>query len=406
MQDNNVILTQKEKRMNATIDNGKLVVCLEGKIGTDNVSIWETGIRELIRQHPEEDPVFDAEKLTYISSAGLRLLLSLQKERDRKLSVVNVDPDVYEIFEMTGFTLFMDIQKKRREISVEGCEVIGRGAFGTVYRIDRETIVKVYDSSDSIPLIETERQRARQAIIKGVPTAISYDIVKVGDSYGSVFELIQAENLNDIIVREPEQLDKLMQKYIQLMKTVHSIEALPGEFPAASDIFDQYLDDLNDVLPEDVTGSVRNLLHQMPEDRHLVHGDFQMKNVMMNEEEPILIDMETLCTGNPVFDLQSLYFAYRAFNEDEPDNNLRFMGLTEELSRQIWEKILSCYFSGYDREQIRAAEDKIRVLAYLRFLDRVVTHGMTRPDLKEIRVKHTIEQLRELLARVDSLVIC
>lgn len=71
----------------------------------------------------------------------------------------------------------------------------------------------------------------------------------------------------------------------------------------------------------------------------------------------------------------------------------------------IWEKILSGYFPGYDPEQIRAAEDRIRVLAYLRYLDRVVTHGMTRPDLKEIRVKHTIEHLRELLARVDSLAI-
>lgn len=391
--------------MDATIDNGKLIICLEGRIGADNAATWETAIRELIGQHPEEDLVFDAEKLTYITSAGLRMLLALSQEKGVKLSVINVDLEVYEIFEVTGFTFLLDVQKKKREISVEGCEVIGRGALGTVYRLDEETIVKVYDSSDSIPLIEMERQRARQALIKGVPTAIAYDIVKVGDSYGSVFELIQADNLSDIIIHEPEQLDRLMSKYIQLMKKVHSIEALPGEFPAASDIFFQYLDDLKEVLPEDVTGPVRNLLLQMPEDRHLVHGDFQMKNVMMNEKDPILIDMETLCTGNPVFDLQALFVAYRAFNEDEPDNNLRFMGLTEELSIQIWEKILSGYFSDYDREQICAAEDKIRVLAYLRFLDRVVTHGMTRPDLKEIRVKHTVEHLRELLARVDSLVI-
>ena len=81
--------------MDATIDNGKLIICLEGRIGADNAATWETANRELIGQHPEEDLVFDAEKLTYITSAGLRMLLALSKEKGVKLSVINVDLEVY-----------------------------------------------------------------------------------------------------------------------------------------------------------------------------------------------------------------------------------------------------------------------------------------------------------------------
>ena len=47
-----------------------------------------------------------------------------------------------------------------REVSVDGCPVIGRGYYGTVYRLDADTIVKVYASPDSIPLIEIPSKTA------------------------------------------------------------------------------------------------------------------------------------------------------------------------------------------------------------------------------------------------------
>ncbi len=40
-------------------------------------------------------------------------------------------------------------------------------------------------------MIKNEQRLAKRAFVKGVPTAISYDIVKVGDKYGSVFELLR-----------------------------------------------------------------------------------------------------------------------------------------------------------------------------------------------------------------------
>ena len=70
--------------------------------------------------------VLDAEKLEYISSAGLRVILRLRKQ-EPELAIVNASPEVYEIFEMTGFTEMMPVSrayrrrtaqaKKRRERS-------------------------------------------------------------------------------------------------------------------------------------------------------------------------------------------------------------------------------------------------------------------------------------------------
>jgi hypothetical protein len=139
--------------------------------------------------------------------------------------VREVSPEVYEILDMTGFTVLLDVRKRLRKIDVDGCEVIGRGAYGTVYRIDADTIVKVYETPNAVNMIRNEQKMAKYAFLKGIPTAISYDIVRVGEHYGSVFELVKARTFNDLLVREPERADTLMRQYAEVIRRVHAVTA-------------------------------------------------------------------------------------------------------------------------------------------------------------------------------------
>ena len=154
------------------------VVSLEGRIDSTNSDQFEKDLFA-IAAASQKDISFDAEKLEYISSAGLRVLLKLQKTKSRPISVFNVSRDVYDIFETTGFTQLFDIKKQYREISVDGCEIIGKGYYGTVYRLDEDTVVKKYESPEAISIIENEKRLARLAFVAGIPTAISFDIVKI-----------------------------------------------------------------------------------------------------------------------------------------------------------------------------------------------------------------------------------
>lgn len=127
-----------------------------------------------------------------------------------------------------------------------------------------------------------------------------------------------------------------------------------------------------------------------------------MKNVLFCHEDPMLIDMETLCTGQPLFDLQGLYVTYKAFTEDDADNTMAFLGLHKETADYIWQRLLELYFGTEDRAKLNPLEDKIRVAAAIRFLSLLTT---TRKDqeLTSLRIRHTCEHLQELLSRVDSL---
>ena len=102
---------------------------LIGRIDSVNAAEWE---RKLTQQLDlEKETIFDAEALEYISSAGLRVLLKMQKSLPQKSRIVNVSPDVYEILEVTGFSELFDVTKRMRKVSVDGCEVIGQGGNGT-----------------------------------------------------------------------------------------------------------------------------------------------------------------------------------------------------------------------------------------------------------------------------------
>lgn len=59
------------------------------------------------------DLTIDLEKLVYTSSAGLRVLLSMQKTMNSKGSMVirNVRPEIMEIFDMVGFTDLLNIEE-------------------------------------------------------------------------------------------------------------------------------------------------------------------------------------------------------------------------------------------------------------------------------------------------------
>ena len=385
-------------------ESNLLVICLEGRIDSTNAQETQEEINRILKENTEKDFLFDAENLTYISSAGLRILLSVHKNIKPGVTLRNVSPEVYDTLEVTGFSTFLNVKKKPRSISVEGCPLIGKGAIGEVYRLDADTIVKVYNI-DNLPMIENEQKRSRQAFLKGIPTAIPFDIVKAGDRYGSVFEMIKAVNCNDLLAAEPGRLEEVTGMYAAFLKQVHGALSEPGELPDTREEYIRYLDAVSDVLPVDVCERIRTLIREMPEDLHIIHGDIQLKNIMFSNGEMILIDMETLSCGNPVFDLAGMYMAYIAFCEDDPENSMEFFGLPAETSAELFFCTLRKYLEAENEEAFRAALDKITLLAYVRFLFVLSLIGGGKPECHDRRIAHSREHLEELSARVKELSI-
>lgn len=387
--------------ISAKMTNEILTVFATGRIDSANADSTEKDILSKLEGYDKKELIIDMENLEFISSAGLRVILRLKKKYP-DLKLINVKSDVYEVFDMTGFTEMINIEKAYRTMSVDGCEVIGRGAKGTVYRYNDDTIVKVYKSADCLDDILRERELARKAFVLGIPTAISYDVVKVGDSFGSVFELLDAKQYSELIAEEPENIGKYAEEYSSILKDVHNTDVKADDMPDVKERVFSRLDACKKYISEENFLKIKKLIDDTPDILKMIHGDYHTNNIMVQNGESILIDMDTLSHGHPVFELADVYITYVGFGETDPANVENFLGLSYDTAVKFWDIFATCYLGTDDKEKIKKFEDKVRLLSYVRLINHTAKRNADTEEGKKA-IAYSVEKIDELVKIVDSL---
>ena len=388
--------------MNVTyrIDKNILYIALEGRIDASNAAQAEEKIFGIKNENPGKHTVVDADNLEYISSAGLRVILRLRKE-EPKLAIINVAPDVYEVFDMTGFTDMVTVEKAYQRMSVEGCEFIAKGANGAVYRYDAETILKTYFAKDALPEIKQERENARRAFVLGINTAIPYGIVRVGDGYGTVTELLNATSVTKLIRQNPDDMTEAVKYYVDMLKSIHAVEVEDGEVPDMKEIALDWARFVTAYIPEEQGRKLISLIEAVPKQNTLMHGDYHTNNIMIQNGEPLLIDMDTLCMGHPVFELGSMFNAFVGYSELDHQNMMDFFGYSFETAGKFLNASLKMYLGTEDETVCQKVMEKAMVIGYTRMLRRAVRRpNEADSPAKIVRCK---EMLAELLNNVDCL---
>ena len=389
--------------MNVTyrIDKDILYIAIEGRIDASNAAQAEEKIFAIKNENPNKHSVIDADNLEYISSAGLRVILRLRKE-EPKLAIINVAPDVYEVFDMTGFTDMVTVEKAYQRMSVEGCEFIAKGANGAVYRYDDETILKTYFAKDALPEIKQERENARRAFVLGINTAIPYGIVRVGDGYGTVTELLNAVSVTKLIRNNPDDLSEAVKYYVDMLKSIHAVEAEDGDLPDMKEIALDWARFVSAHIPEDQGKKLISLIEAVPKQNTLMHGDYHTNNIMVQNGEPLLIDMDTLCMGHPVFELGSMFNAFVGYSELNHQNMIDFFGYTFETAGRFWNLALQKYLGTDDKAVCQSVAEKAMIVGYTRMLRRAARrpHEADSPA----KIARCKEMLTYLLSKVDTLI--
>ena len=284
--------------------------------------------------------------------------------------------------------------KKLREISIDGCPEIGRGAHGIVYQTAPDMLVKVYNENTSIDAIRMERELARWAFVKGIPTAIPFDIVRVGDRYGIVFEHLEAQSSSDYIRESTEHFESFLERSVALMKQIHAITAEPGELPDMKQQTLSWLPKVHPFLPEDLYAKLCGFVDTIPDRNTIIHADFHMNNILICGDELMLIDMDTLSTGDPIFELATVFVSYRQFPSIEP-KAAYMLGIDVETAAKICDRFFELYLDQADEEMLRDTRDKAQLLGCIRIIDYMDRHAEI-PDRKKC-TERCAEDITKLL---------
>jgi uncharacterized protein (TIGR02172 family) len=372
-----------------------LVIYFEGEINSFNADNIEKEAREILDKEEFKALVLDFASVRYISSAGLRIVLKF-KQQYKEVSIEECSLEVYDILSMTGFTNMLPVKKALKRLYVSGAKVIGEGFFSTVYRIDKDTIVKVFNRTSDPDQIERELAMSKQAFVLGIPTAISYDIVRVDDKLGVRFEMLDCMSLKNAFLEYPDKYDELVDKYVALLKKINTTDTNNNPvFPDMREFFFEKLSYIKHFVDHDHYEKMKALLSQIPTRSTFVHGDCHFKNIMVQGDEFLLIDMDTLSKGHPIFELALIRAPYVAFEADAPGNSEKFLGVTAEFAQKLYNDLVERYF-GTNRQTIK---DTLEIICSIHML---YWNVINTPD-NEARMKGNKERLYALLDKYDEL---
>ncbi|MBP5407901.1 MAG: STAS domain-containing protein [Bacilli bacterium] len=83
------------------IQGNNIVLKVSGRVDTSNSNQLEEATKDI---KEDEFLVLDFQNLEYLSSVGLRILLSLKKRLKDNIKIININAFIKEVFEMTGFS--------------------------------------------------------------------------------------------------------------------------------------------------------------------------------------------------------------------------------------------------------------------------------------------------------------
>ena len=288
--------------------------------------------------------------------------------------------------------------RRGQSLSVEEGQRIGGGAASWVYALDNGDIVKVLKHGTPE---EAEREilLSKWAFLKGIPTAISYDVADVDGHQGLVYEFLGRENLRNAFRDRPESFDELMDAYLTLLHTVNSITDDESYLPAAIEQYRVTLESLSDLLTAEEIAKTKALLETIPDSTTIIHGDCQIKNVRVVNGKLFLIDLDTLSRGDPIFELAALFCCYRCYPSLSEESHDTFFDISSETIAKILAGILAGYYPGLPGNVREENTRKIAVLGWL------ITAGYVRHDSPDdtVSLQILLNRFRETLAVVDDL---
>ena len=341
----------------------RLTLALCGRLDATSAPTLEAalqleGIREL---------VMDLQACDFISSAGLRGILRALKDTAKvnaSLMLVGAQPNVMSVLEVTGLTRLVTVKPKAREISIEGLEFISAGMCGQCFRMDSETIVKLYNEGVEPRIAEQEKEFAKAAFVMGIPTAISYDVVSCGNRTGVVYEMLDAQLFSQLIRDDPQAVDAHAKTLADVARMIHSTPGDPALFPDIKHRLRGAIRQM-DFLSAPQIDILLGKLESIPDADTCVHFDLHTSNIMMREGEPVLIDMGDMSIGSYLFDVGLLCCIYGL---PELGSSEVVTKVPNDTGAKLWQGFIKYYFADKPPEEFEFFERHKHFLASLRLI--------------------------------------
>ena len=340
-------------KFNITVSGSAIVkFSLNGRLDSNTAQDFLNVIMSNLGDKKESIIVLDCRELVYISSAGLRAMLTIKKRTNSEMVLINLSPEVYEIFDVTGFAQIFDVAQVKEGVldsevkeldNIDG-EIIGETGGISIYKTKSEQLIKLYPENTQLEDLEKELNYTKAAFVSGIPTLISYYVVKFRERYGLVYEMPNAKTVASIIQLQDWNLGNYAKTMGFALRKIHSC-VIENEkiFPKTKSLYSEYLKRASSYYKPEEVVTLAKIINAIPEKNNFIYGNYHAGNVFIQNDEIILLNMSGVSLGNPIFDLAKSYMIY--FSETE-NFAKSLMDIAPDRARMFLHFMLSAYFGS------------------------------------------------------------
>lgn len=266
-----------------------------------------------------------------------------------------------------------------RKIDLTNWKKIGQGSNGYLYACEDDSIVlKINKKAIATEkFVLKEFDRSRKVSLLGLPTPEAKEVVEIDGKLGIIFENVKDKiSYSRLIANNPSEMEKYVKDFVIEAKKLHSTSCDTQLFESRIDVIRKGID--NAKFIKKYKPVLYELLDEMDNKTTCLHGDLQTGNLIIANGKNYWIDLDKFSYGDPIMDIAHMYTIYKGMAWLPYIQGLTHMSKKE--MNLFWDLFLKEYY-GFNKEEIKEFEKKLKILNSLDFLQKNYTHKGLFADL-------------------------
>lgn len=379
------------------LEGNTLYVSIPHKtIDSSNITKFDKQLEDIIKHKQKWDIVFDMEKVEACSSSVLRRMVML-KNAGYNIKIINAGRKLYDIFAVVGFDKIVHIGTKKLNINTKNMKQFAEGGNGKIYEFTRDEILKIYYDFQSEEKIERGMHNAKLAFTKGLPVAIPYASVKTDQGIGIIYEKVTGKSLAATMHNNKKYFDTGAREMTKLCLQLATTHFGDEELTNVKLGFVNGLDPIAKFLPPHYVDAYNIAIEMLPETDTAVHGDFHAKNIMLEGNELLLIDVDDFGSGHPIWDVGSMYTAYKFLSDKgDEDETFAMVGMNVGEAARVWDIFCEEYFKGVGKRETQRRINAASWYGAIRTA-KLYANRFELTTMKDPTTKFVVEMVKQLL---------
>ena len=254
-------------------------------------------------------------------------------------------------------------QKQYTQINLAEWQQVGEGGNGKTYVNPAAPgeILKVNNARlSTLEAVEHEYSISKAVAGLGISVPEVFQIVRVGDAYGTISQLIKGKkSLSRICHDEPERTEEMARLLCRKGKELSATPCNTEFFPSRKEQALVAIENAAYVCKKHKK-TVRTFIEAIPESTGCSHGDFQPGNLIQAGEYYYWIDLDRFAYGDPMFDIGHLFLICQVYAPMKRVQDIFHM--TQDQFQRFWDAFAKEYTGKEDHSAFDALAGKFAAL--------------------------------------------